>query len=128
MDVNQRISKVARGLGMNHIDSSKLICFRSSGSKSRAIARIWALPKIWQKALNVKPHYAVEVISERYDKLGEDEKDKTLIHELLHIPKSFSGAVVNHNSVQFDGMGGHVRRRIDHRTVEKLFKLYKNMR
>ncbi|MBI3887746.1 hypothetical protein HY310_01620 [Candidatus Microgenomates bacterium] len=69
---------------------------RGFGSTSRAIARIWSLPKPWQIALKIEPQYVIEVIAERFDKLSEDEKDKTLFHELTHIPKTFSGALVPH--------------------------------
>jgi predicted metallopeptidase len=123
-DVKERIRNVVAGTEMRHVNCERLVCFRSRGSKSCAIARIWSLPKIWQKALNVEPHYVIEVVSERYDKLGEDEKDKTMIHELLHIPKTFSGAVVSHKTSQFDGHGGHVIRRINAKLVEEIFKAY----
>jgi predicted metallopeptidase len=121
-DVKKRIAEIVDRLGMSHIDSSRLVCMRSRGSTSRAIARIWSLPKIWQKALDVESHYIIEVVSERFDKLSADDRDRTLIHELAHIPKTFSGAVLSHNSVHFDGCGGFVRRRIDSRTVEKMFR------
>jgi len=88
---------------------------RSYGSKSKALARIWSLPRIWQKALGIKAHYVIEVISHRFDKLNKEEQDKTLIHEILHIPKTFSGALKPH--VCFG-------ERIDARTVEKYYKEY----
>jgi len=127
-DVKEKIVRIVGVLGLDYIDCERIICFRSRGSKSDALARIWSLPKIWQKALKVKPHYIVEVLAEKYDGLSEDEKEKTIIHELLHIPKSFSGAVVSHNAVHFDGKGGHIRKRINSRTVEKIFKIYRSKR
>jgi predicted metallopeptidase len=38
----------------------------------------------------------VEVLAEQYDALPNDEKEKTLIHELLHIPRSFGGGFRHH--------------------------------
>jgi predicted metallopeptidase len=54
------------------------------------------MPKIFQRALNLEPNYVIEVLSKYYDRLTDDEKSKVLIHELLHIPKNFSGALVPH--------------------------------
>jgi predicted metallopeptidase len=44
----------------------------------------------------MKPLYIIEVISENYDKIDENEKENILIHELLHIPKRFSGGLSHH--------------------------------
>ena len=80
----------------NHIPKHRIFCFRTEGSKSRAYARIWSFPKIFQTVLDIEPAYVIEVISKYYDKLPHDEQSKVIIHELLHIPKNFSGSLLPH--------------------------------
>lgn len=127
-DIQERIKELVFALDLNYLDSERIICFRSFKSTSNARARIWSFPKIWQKALGVKAHYIIEVLSEKFDSEDMDEQTKILLHELLHIPRNFSGALVSHNTVQFDGKGGHIRKKINRRVVDKLFKLYKSQR
>jgi predicted metallopeptidase len=121
-DVELRISRIVPGLDMPYVDAQRVKCIRSHGSKSRAIARIWEFPRALQVGLRMEPHYVIEVVSEEFDKLSEDEKTKTLIHELLHIPKSFSGAIQKHRAVHFDGRGGHKVFRLDRGMVDRLFR------
>lgn len=97
-EIKIKIKKILETLDLPHIDHARLFCFRTYGSKARAYARIWCFPKIFQRALGVKPAYVIEVVSKHFDKLSEDDKTKVLIHELLHIPKNFSGALVPHNT------------------------------
>lgn len=117
-EVKKDIEDILKILDFSHIETSRIFCFRTSGSKSRAYARIWAMPKIFQRALNIKPAYIIEVLSRYYDKLGSDEKKKVLIHELLHIPRNFSGALLPHRS----------RHRHLQTEVNKLFAQYKKER
>lgn len=95
-DVKKEITKILRILDLPHLQVKRIFCYRTNGSKSRAYARIWSMPKIFQHALDLEPAYVIEVLSKYYDKLSEDEKSKVLIHELLHIPRNFSGALVPH--------------------------------
>ncbi len=91
------VREIIEGLGFDYINPDQVICFRSEGTKSDAVhARCWSLPRIWQQALQVKPHYTLEVISEKFDSLSMADKKKLLIHELLHIPKSFKGGLRPH--------------------------------
>lgn len=115
-DVKKNVDEIAATLDFFHVVSQFVFCVRSKGSKStRTIARIHGLSRIWQEALNRPPSYVIEVISERYDRLSEEEKEKTLIHELLHIPKGFSGGFRPHKGY------------IDRKTVEQLYeKLQRN--
>jgi len=74
----------------------RLFFYRSTGSKARAYARTWGLPKLWQNTLGIGPAYIIEVISKYFDKLPLHDQDKVLLHEISHIPKNFSGALVPH--------------------------------
>lgn len=111
-DIKREIKKLLKILILPHIKSSRIFCFRTQGSKSRSYARIWSFPKIFQRALGVEPAYVIEVLEKHYDKLDDDQKKKVLIHELLHIPKNFSGSLLPHR-----GRGRHLGR-----MVNKLFE------
>ena len=55
--------------------------------------------KLMQKAIGVKAVYALEFLSERFDKFPKEEQVKVIIHELMHIPFSFGGGFKHHNHV-----------------------------
>jgi predicted metallopeptidase len=97
-DVQAKLEDIVRFLPdeFAHVDTRRVVCYRSRGSTARIYARIWSLPGIWQAALGVEAHYVIEVV-ERYDRSSLVDQEKTLIHELLHIPKTFSGNLVPHN-------------------------------
>jgi predicted metallopeptidase len=106
-DVAQLLSKIMEKLNFSHIPRDRVLCFRSHGSKTRyVVARVHSLPRIWQQGLEVQAHYAVEVLAEKYDRLPTEEKEKILIHELLHIPRGFGGGFRHHR-------GWVTRRRIE---------------
>lgn len=95
-DIEKRTNSLIKTLELEWLSYGRLFFYRSTNSKARAYARAWGLPRLWQRTLNVEPAYIVEVISEHFDKLSEKEQDKVLLHELTHIPKNFSGALVAH--------------------------------
>ena len=114
-DIKQKIELIVSALGFRHINSERLFCIRSYGSKARGIvARCHSLPKIMQHSLKINPAYIIEVLSENFDTMSDEQKIKTLIHELLHIPKTFGGGFIHHNVV-------------NRRTVEKFYSKYKNL-
>lgn len=118
-EIKSELKRIVVSLGMIYIKVDNLVPFRSHGSKSRAVARIWSLPRIWQLALNKEAHYCIEVVSERFDKLSQVDKEKVLIHELLHVPKNFSGALLPHR---------HRSRKIDRKTIDRWHaKLYERL-
>lgn len=95
-DIKKRVDKLVNKLELSWIKKDRIFCMRSSTSTSRAHARIWGMSRIWQMALDTKPSYIIEVLSNRFDKLAKSEQDKVLIHELAHIPKNFSGSLMPH--------------------------------
>lgn len=98
-DLQQSMNELAVML-FPHVRTDDVVCLRSHGSTSRGtIARCHALGKAMQLALGRKGFYLIEVISERFDAMSEEEQIKTLIHELMHIPKSFGGGFIFHNVV-----------------------------
>jgi len=118
-DIQEKIAEIVEILELNHIKHERVVCYRSTRSKSDAIARMWSLPRIWQHALGVKAHYILEVLEESFDKLSVEEQEKTLIHELMHISKRFTGSLVPHNCFG---------KRIDGRVVGKMHRIYKRQK
>lgn len=116
-DIKREIRKLLTVLDLPHIKSSRIFCYRTHGSKSRSYARIWAMPKIFQRALGIEAAYVIEVLAKHFDKLDADAQKKVLIHELLHVPKNFSGSLLPHR-----GRGRHLGK-----TVDMLFQQYKRM-
>jgi len=109
-----RIYEIVKTLedDMKHVKLSGVYAIRSHGSTSRGtIARCHALGKIWQLALGIKAVYLIEVIDHRFERLSPEDQDRVLIHELMHIPKSFGGGFKHHNVV-------------NHRNVEKMYQKY----
>lgn len=99
-DIKKIIQNLVLTLEMKHISLERVHCIRSKGSSSKnIIARCHALPKIMQHCLDVPAYYIIEVISENFDSMKDDDKIKTLIHELLHIPKTFGGGFLHHNTI-----------------------------
>jgi predicted metallopeptidase len=95
-ELKKEAEDIAKKLELSHLDFSRIFFFKTIGAKTRAYARIWSFPKIFQRVLNVEPAYVVEIISENFEKLSKKEKAKVIIHELLHIPKNFSGSLLPH--------------------------------
>jgi len=100
-DIQEIAEEVVRKLDWSHVLLEHVAFLRSTGSKARrTIARCHALGKAMQIGMGRKKgFYLVEVISEKFDKLSVEEQLKVIIHELMHIPKSFGGGFIHHNKV-----------------------------
>jgi predicted metallopeptidase len=112
-DVKRKIDVLIERLDYTHITASSIYCIRSVDAKTRAYARIWGMSRLFSEVAGLPPTYIIEVNARKYDRLNERDQIKTLIHELMHIPKTFSGALLPHK-------GPH--HAINDREVEKILK------
>lgn len=110
-DIKKRVNFLIKELHFDHIKAKSLHCIRSFDAKTRAYARIWGMAKLFTEVVGIEPHYIIEVNAQKFDKLSGREQMKTLIHELMHIPKTFSGALLSHRGKYH---------RINDREVEKI--------
>ena len=114
-DIQAKANEIAKIL-FPHVNMERTRCFRSYGTSSRrTIARCHALGKLMQKAMNIKAVYVLEFLSERFDKVDNEEQIKIIIHELMHIPKTFGGGFKHHNFVH-------------EKNVNKYYDMYKMRR
>lgn len=112
-EIKKQIEILVDRLGFSHVKPQNVHCIRSLDAKTRAIARIWGMSRLFKEVAGIEAHYIIEVNAKRFDKMNDRDKMKTLIHELMHIPKTFSGALLSHRGKYH---------RINDREVEKILK------
>lgn len=95
-EIKRQIRVLVKELNFIHIKPNQIWCIRSFDAKTRAYARIWGMSRLFHEVAGLPSTYIIEVINQHFEKLSEREKIKTLIHELMHIPKTFSGALLSH--------------------------------
>lgn len=102
---------IVQKLQLDFIDLERIAVIESNGSKARrVIARIHTMGKVMQLGMNQKPFYVIELLMEQFERQPEEQKTKTIIHELLHIPHSFGGGFRHHKDY------------VNVRTVEEAFR------
>ncbi len=98
-DIRKRIETIVDVLKFDHVDLKNIHCIRSRGSKAkRTIARVHGLGRIWQQSLDMDPTYVIEVIHELFDYYPPEAQDRTLIHEIMHIPHTAKGGFRHHKN------------------------------
>lgn len=112
-EIKRQVRVLIKELNFKHIKPNQIHCIRSFDAKTGATARIWGMAKIFHEVVGIEPNYIIEVNAKRFDKMSDRDKIKTLIHELMHIPKTFSGALLSHRGRYHE---------ISDREVEKILK------
>jgi predicted metallopeptidase len=98
-DLQLKAEEISKKL-FPHVIISRIKCLRSYGSSSkRTIARCHTLGKVMQMTIGTSAWYGIEFLSERFDKLSKENQLKIIIHELMHIPKTFGGGFKHHDYV-----------------------------
>jgi len=114
-DLSHRLRRIVRALKLDYVDARRIQCVRVVGSRANALARIWGLPPVFQDALHLAPHYVIEFMVPAFDRLPREEQDRVIIHELLHIPVTFSGGIRPERSPSLS---------INRHTVERYYRQY----
>ncbi|MEM3116759.1 MAG: putative metallopeptidase [Candidatus Pacearchaeota archaeon] len=116
-DIQKKAEEISKLL-FPHIKIDRIKCFRSYGSSSKGtVARCHTIGKLIQQALDLQAFYVLEFISEKFDKLSEEEKLKVIIHELMHIPASFGGGFRHHDYVCQKNIEKNFKRYISYKKI-----------
>ena len=94
--LEEAIRMLVEAMGLDYIDTSRVYAAWSTGSRTRAYARIWGLPSPFTRLGLCEPMYVIELVSENFAGLSCREMVHVLVHEILHIPRSFSGGLRSH--------------------------------
>ncbi len=90
---------IAKALGLSKVSVDNVRVVRSRRARTRAYARIYGLPRPFQIGFDLPPLYVIELVEENFSELSCQGKIRVLIHELLHIPSTFSGSLRPHNDL-----------------------------
>jgi predicted metallopeptidase len=118
----EKAKEIALRLGYNWIIPDRLSVVRSFGSKTkRTIARIHCIGKVIMLGMGQKKSfYVIELISEKFDKQSENDKIETIIHELMHIPKTFGGGFRHHDHVCSQNVKAELKRYLNMKSTQNL--------
>jgi len=90
-EIKERALELASRFELKHINFEKVHFFRYT-SDTRTIAKVGGFSKIMQLVYpHINPFYVIVFNDRNFQRISKREQDETILHELLHIPKTFSG-------------------------------------
>ena len=97
----QKAHEIAKTLNYSWVMPERLTVVRSWGSKTRrTIARIHCIGKVMMLGMgHKKSFYVIELFTEKFDRQPTRDQIETIIHELMHIPRTFGGGFRHHDHV-----------------------------
>ena len=107
-ELDELLPPLVATLGLAYVEPERIRLVASHGTRTRAYARIYGLPKPVQVGHGIPPSYTIELICENLEKADCRDVTRVIVHELLHIPTTFSGALRPHGQY------------VNHRVVNKL--------
>lgn len=125
-DVSEIINEVKHLSNFSYLDVGKISVVVSHGSKSNAYAKIYGLSREIQVGFSVPPIYTIEFLCEKIVPLRPEDTFVIFTHELLHIPKKFSGGLRPHGKYVNNLLARRISSSIDHRIKEMLYERLKS--
>jgi len=95
-EIERDIKAWARARGLRHLADVEIAVVYNPRSRSRAVARMWGLNRVFQLAYGMPPLYVLELL-EAFFHMSCQGRARVLAHELAHVPSTASGALRPHN-------------------------------
>lgn len=90
-ELKEKAIEIAKLFNLDHIDFDRVHFYRYS-CKTRTCAKITGFFKTLQLAYpHIRPFYVITFNNYNFLRETEQQQRQTILHELLHIPKTFSG-------------------------------------
>ncbi|MBU0930328.1 MAG: hypothetical protein KJ623_04640 [Nanoarchaeota archaeon] len=91
LELKERAIQIAKKCNLDHIDFDRVHFYRYT-CNTRTCAKITGFFKTLQLAYpHIRPFYVITFNDFNFARENEKSQNQTILHELLHIPKTFSG-------------------------------------
>ncbi len=107
---------------LGHLNNVTIGFVVSKRARSKALGRIYGLPRAIQVAHNLKPMYTIEFLCENIERLSPKDFSVVFFHEILHIPRGTAGGLRPHGRLVNNRKASILSSRINNSIREKMFR------